>query len=344
MKILVTGAAGFIGFHVVNHLLKNGNEVVGIDNIADNKDLEIKHARLSLLGINVEALYQSDAEQKGHNGLRFLRLDILNREALGALCRTENFDIIVHLAALTGTTMANLKPAQFYDTNVTGTLNLLELARRNGVQHFFYSSSSVVYSTQAKAPFEEEDHVDTPLNMYAASKRSAELLCYTYAKSYGLPVTVFRLFAVYGPWARPDSVPMQLADRMMKGRSIRILNEGQIVRDFTYIDDLLEGMSAALSSQPYGSNSVPYALYNVGRGKPVSLLAFIQAMEFALGRSAEVQIVPDSVLHSGELVEMYADTSKLERELAYSPVWDYEEALPRFAAWFKEHYGHSFHM
>ncbi|MBR6577277.1 MAG: NAD-dependent epimerase/dehydratase family protein [Akkermansia sp.] len=343
MKILVTGAAGFIGYHVTNRMLENGHAVVGIDNICNNKDLELKYARMNLLGITASEV-EPLKELVGKNGFRFIMMDVLDRDSVDALCKKESFDIIIHLAAMTGSATANMKPARFYETNVTGTMNMLETARLYGVQHFFFSSSSTVYSAQASSPLQEDDHVDTPLNMYAASKRSAELLCYTYAKSYGMPISIFRLFSVYGPWCRPDSVPMQMADRIMKGRRVRIMNNGHMVRDFTYIDDLLEGMDAALASQPYAANGVPYALYNVGRGKPVSLVAFTQAMEHSLGRTTEVQMDPTSPLVVGELVEMYADNSKLERELAYSPVWDYEEALPRFADWFLEHYGKTFHM
>ena len=343
MKILVTGAAGFIGYHVTKRLLERGNKVVGIDNICNNKDLELKYARLSLLGIPAEEL-EPLKELTGNNGFRFLVMDILDTDSLNELCKRESFDIIIHLAALTGSATANMKPAKFYATNVTGTLNMLEVARLYGVQHFFFASSSTVYSALATSPLQEDDHVDTPLNMYASSKRSAELLCYTYSKAYGMPITIFRLFSVYGSWCRPDSVPMQLADRIMKGRRVRIMNNGHMVRDFTYIDDLLEGMEAAMTNQPYATNGVPYALYNVGRGKPVSLMAFTQAMEHSLGRNTEIQMDPTAPLIVGELVEMYADTSKLERELAYSPVWDYEEAIPRFAEWFLQHYGKTFHM
>lgn len=343
MKVLITGAAGFIGYHVSNHLIEAGHQVIGIDNLCDNKDLVIKAARLSLLGIDAE---KATAGQPvcGNSGFTFIRMDVLNRLAVSELCRQESFDVIIHLAALTGATKARMNPAEFYETNVTGTINMLESARQHGVQHFFFSSSSCVYSALATPPFTEEDHVDTPMNMYAASKRSAELLCYSYAKAYGIPVTIFRLFSVYGPWARPDSIPMQLAHRIMKGAEVRVLNNGHIVRDFTYIDDLLEGMDAALLNQPFSVNGVPYALYNAGRGKPVPFLSFIQSLEYSLSRNAEVVLDEASPLALGERVEMYADTTKLERELAYSPVWDYEEAIPRFAGWFLEHYGKTFKM
>lgn len=343
MKILVTGAAGFIGYHVSNHLAEAGHNVVGIDNLCDNKDLAIKAVRLSMLGIEAKAAASGQAVT-GSNGFTFIRLDVLNRQAISMLCQENSFDIIIHLAALTGATKARMNPAEFYETNVTGTINMLEAARQHGVQHFFFSSSSCVYSALATPPVSEEDHVDTPLNMYAASKRSAELLCYSYAKAYGIPVTIFRLFSVYGPWARPDSIPMQLAHRIMKGAEVRVLNNGHIVRDFTFIDDLLEGMDAALSSQPFSTSGVPYALYNVGRGKPVPFLAFIQSLEYSLSRNATVVLDEASPLALGERVEMYADTSKFERELAYSPVWDYEEAIPRFSDWFLEHYGKTFNM
>lgn len=343
MKILITGAAGFIGYHATKRLLDNGHTVVGIDNVSNNKDLEMKYARLRLLGITAEDI-EPLKELEGNNKFRFIMMDILDKESIETLCKKESFDAILHLAALTGTTTANMKPALFYETNVTGTINMLEASRHYGVQHFFFASSSTVYSAQASSPLQEEDHVDTPVNMYAATKRSAELLCYTYAKAYGMPITIFRLFTVYGSWSRPDSIPMQIADRIMKGRRVRIMNNGMLIRDFTYIDDLLEGMEAALSNQPYALDGVPYALYNVGRGKPVSLMAFTQAMEHALGKTTEIMTDPTSPYLNGELVEMYADSSKLERELAYSPVWDHNEALPLFAEWFLEHYGKTFHM
>ena len=343
MKILITGAAGFIGYHMTKHLLETGQEVIGIDNLCDNKDLSIKRMRLSLLGLNPEQA-ASGTEVTGNDGLRFIRMDVLNRKAISELCQKEGFDAIIHLAALTGAAKARTNPAEFYETNVTGTINMLEAARQQGVQHFFFSSSSCVYSALANSPMTEEDHVDTPLNMYAASKRSAELICYSYAKAYGVPVTVFRLFSVYGAWARPDSIPMQLAHRIMKGSEIRVLNNGHIIRDFTYIDDLLEGTDAALDSQPFSISGVPYALYNVGRGKPVSFLSFIQALEYSLSSTATVVLDPATPLVLGEREEMYADTSKLERELAYSPVWDYEEAIPLFAEWFLENYNKTFRM
>lgn len=341
MKILITGAAGFIGYHVTNHLAEYGHTLVGIDNLCDNKDIELKYARLALLGVDVKKAV-SGTPQQGMNGIRFQRMDVLDRVSLDELCRTESFDAIIHLAALTGSTQARLHPAAFYDTNVTGTINMLEMARRHGVQHFLFSSSSAVYSALAESPLQEDDHVDTPLNMYGASKRSAELLCYSYARAYGVPVTIFRLFSVYGAWLRPDSIPMQLAKRIMRGSELRVLNNGHITRDFTYIEDMLQVLDAALDSQPYSASGVPYALYNVGRGKPVPFISFIQVLESALGRNAEVVLDPASPLNSGERVDMYANTEKLERELAYSPVWDYEEAIPLFAEWYLEYQGKAF--
>ena len=343
MKILITGAAGFIGFHVANALIEAGNTVVGIDNLSNHNDIELKKIRLQLLGIE-PAEAASGAPVSGKRGFQFSRIDVLDKKSIHTLCQSEGFDAIMHFAALTGATKAKIHPAEFYETNVTGTINMLEAARQHGVQHFFYASSSCVYSTQATPPFKEEDHVDTPLNMYAASKRSAELVCYSYAQSYGIPITIFRLFSVYGPWARPDSIPMQLAHRIMKGSELHILNNGQIVRDFTYIDDLLDVIHAALNNQPFSTNGVPYALYNVGRGIPVSFMSFIQSLEYSLSRQEKVVLDPASPLLLGEQEVMYADTTKLGRELAYSPVWDYEEGLPRFAEWLLEHYGKTFKM
>ncbi len=343
MNILITGIAGFIGYHVARRLLDNGHQVYGVDNLPDRGDLGLKLQRLALLGIGEDALRAADSPATAA-ALRFRRLDLRNREALTALCLQEGFELIIHLAAVAGVAPSKLDPAGFFDNNVTATANVLEAARLSKVQHLFFSSSAVVHGINAHAPMTEEDDVDTPLNMYAGSKRAAEILCYAYAKTFRLPVTIFRFFTAYGPWGRPDSIPMKIARDILEGNHVTVINEGYLVRDFTYVEDIVDGITTAISSPPFSHFGVPYALYNIGRGEPVPMLSFIQALETAFGRTAHVELLPDSPYEHGVAAEVYADTSKLEQELAYSPVWDYEEAMPTFADWFREHYGSSFTM
>lgn len=334
----MTGAAGFIGYHLAQRLMSEGHSIVGLDNLCDRGDLNLKIARLQRLGIDAENIQDAVPYQSAQGNFIFLKADIMARKALIAFCKEEKFDTVIHLAALTGAEMAREAPTQMFDTNVAGTQNMLEAARIAGVQHFFFASSSVVHGAHAKSPLSEQDDVDTPMNMYAGSKRAAELLCYTYARAFNLPVTIFRFFTVYGPWARPDSLPMSIARDVNEGNTITILNNGYLVRDFTYVDDITDGVMSALNNPRYASHGAPYALYNIGRSKPVPFLSFVQAVETALGKMAKIQLDAASPLTRGESVEVYADTTKLENELAYSPVWDYEEALPLFIEWFRSYY------
>ncbi len=343
MKILVTGAAGFIGYHIVHRLISDGHDVTGIDNLCDPSARELKLARLAQLGIAPEAIIPGTPQRGSDGRFTFIQADIRDRQGLIALCQQESFEDIIHLAARAGVPLSLEEPVEVFDTNVVGTQNALEAARLSGVRHFFFSSSSVVHGAHAQSPLREDDDVDAPLNMYAGSKRASELLCYTYAQAYNLPVTVFRFFTAYGPWGRPDSVPMTIARDIAEGNTITVLNNGYLVRDFTYVDDIVDGVVSALLNPYYAASGAPYALYNIGRSKPVPFLSFIQSIEMAMGRRALIQRDPASPLTRGESVEMYADTRKLETELAYSPVWDYEEAVPLFIDWFRNHYNISFH-
>ena len=344
MKILVTGAAGFIGYHTINRLMTDGHEVVGIDNLCQPSTHAIKLARLSRLGIDTDAISAGKAIQISSGKFEFILMDILDRKSVQALCTKADFDCIVHLAAHAGTKPSMAHPTEFFDVNTIGTQNMLEAARLCNTRHFFFSSSYVVHGARAQAPLKENDDVDTPMSMYAASKRSAELLCYTYAHAYKLPITIFRFFTAYGQWGRPDSKPMRIAHSIATGEPITLLNDGYLVRDFTYIDDIIDGMMMALSTPPSSTARAPYALYNIGRSKPIPMLSFIQAIEVAMGKTANIERDPASPITKGESVEMYADTGKLENELAYSPVWDYEEAAPIFAQWFLENYNVTFNM
>lgn len=335
MKVLITGVAGFIGYHAAHRLLLDGHEVFGIDNLTDNGDLALKRDRMRQLGIDCSDCAEGKELHSTENGLTFIRADILDKATMLSLCLRENFHTIIHLAAATGIGSSLADPEYFVLNNVVGTENLLECARVSGVKHFFFSSSAAVHGARAKAPFSEEDDVDSPMSIYGGTKRMCELICHTYATCYHLTVTVFRFFTAYGPWARPDSVPMKAAQDIVEGKAIEVINNGHLVRDFTYVDDIMDGMMSAINN-PDGLSG--YSLYNIGQAKPVPFLAFIQSIEMALGIPATIEtsdILPESI---GESTEMYADTSKLTNELAYSPVWDYTEGVPMFTAWYKKYF------
>lgn len=342
MKVLVTGAAGFIGYHVVSRLVNRGAEVVAIDNLMDNRDLDLKRGRLAQWDIDMDTLMQEGYHNNKH-GLRFYYMDIMDRESMYNLCVEENFDTIIHLAAVTGSFFVKHEPARFMDVNVTGTINMLEAAKAGNVKHFFFSSSAAVYGERAKSPLREDDDVDHPLNLYAASKRASEIVYYTYARAFGIATTVFRFFTVYGNWCRRDSIPMQLAHDITQGNEICLFNNGNLVRDLTYVDDVLDALDEALLMPPYQTQGeAPYQLFNIGRSEPIPFIAYVHAMEKALGKKANIKLSPQSPLTIGEREIVYADTEKLQRILSYSPIWDYEMALPGFVEWFKQHYNVTF--
>lgn len=338
MKVLITGVAGFIGFHAANRLLIDGHEVVGIDNLTDNGDLELKRARMKQLGIDCSNCVNGAEQRSKIGGFTFIKADILDKETMRALCLREKFETIVHLAASTGIAASHADPEYFVLNNVVGTENMLECARVSGVQHFFFSSTAAVHGSRAKSPIAETDEVDAPMNMYGGTKRMCELLCHAYANCYKLGVTVFRFFTVYGPWARPDSLPMKVALDITKGNAIHVPNNGHLVRDFTYVDDVMDGLMSALVSPTCLNGAEPFALYNIGYAKPVPLLAFIQSIEMSLGIPANIEMNGETPDSANELPEMYADTTKLNNELAYSPVWDYTEGVLMFTKWFKNYY------
>ena len=311
MKVLVTGAAGFIGFHLVQRLLGRGDEVVGLDNLSDYYSVALKEARL--------AQVRSDR-------FRFMRMDLADRAALPALFAAERFDAVVNLAAQAGVRYSVENPWAYIDSNVVGFLNVLECCRHYPVQHLVYASSSSVYGGNEKTPFSEEDRVDRPVSLYAATKKSDELMAGCYSHLYGLKVTGLRLFTVYGPWGRPDMSPMLFASAILAGKPIKVFNHGDMLRDFTYVDDIVEGMVRVLDRAPQG-----HEVFNIGCSKPVRLLDFISELERALGREAEKIMLP---MQPGDVYQTYADTTKLERELGYKPGVMLREGVDRFVAWY----------
>ena len=311
MKVLVTGAAGFIGFHLVQRLLGRGDEVVGIDNLNDYYPVVLKEARLA---------------QVSGDRFRFIRMDLADREALPALFAAEHFDAVVNLAAQAGVRYSIENPWAYVESNLVGFVNVLECCRHYPVRHLVYASSSSVYGGNEKTPFSEEDRVDDPVSLYAATKKSDELLAGCYSRLYGIPATGLRFFTVYGPWGRPDMSPMLFASAILAGKPIKVFNHGDMLRDFTYIDDIVEGVVRVLDKVPAG-----HALYNIGCSQPVRLMDFIAELERALGREAEKQLLP---MQPGDVYQTCADTSKLERELGYKPGVTLREGIGRFVEWY----------
>jgi UDP-glucuronate 4-epimerase len=333
MRILVTGAAGFIGYHVAERLLARGDEVVGVDNIGDYYDPKLKLARLARL--------------EERNGFRFFRQDIADNEPMHALFTGERFAKVVHLAAQAGVRHSLENPGAYANANLVGFLNILEGCRHSGVKHLVYASSSSVYGANGKLPFSVSDNVDHPLSFYAATKKANELMAHSYAHLYGLPVTGLRFFTVYGPWGRPDMALFKFVRSILADEPIDVFNYGNHRRDFTYIDDIAEGVMRALDhgaapdpawnpeAPDPATSSAPYRLYNIGNNRPVRLLDFIAAIEKAVGRKATMNMLP---LQKGDVEATYADIDALREAVGFSPSTPIEEGIGRFVKWYREYY------
>ncbi len=334
MKILVTGSAGFIGFHLVKRLIERGDEVVGIDNINDYYPVSLKYARLKESGIAEDKIVQgkmvySDKYEK----YKFIRMDLENKEALNRLFAEENFDAVMNLAAQAGVRYSIDNPYAYIQSNIVGFLNLLECARTYTIKHFVYASSSSVYGGNTKTPFSEEDRVDNQVSIYAATKKSNELMANVYSKLYHLPTTGLRFFTVYGPWGRPDMAPMLFTKAILKGEPIKVFNNGNLSRDFTYVADIVEGIVRVIDHAP--EKDVPAEVYNIGCGHPMQLMDFIHTLETALGKKAEMNMLP---MQKGDVYTTYADTTKLEADMGYKPVVSLKEGIEKFVEWYKLYY------
>ena len=321
MSILLTGAAGFIGFHVAKALLERGDRVVGVDNLNDYYDVQLKEARLALLG--------------AYPGFVFAKLDVADRDSVLALIEAHrDLSSIIHLAAQAGVRYSLENPYAYIDANVMGTLVMLEAARRiDGLTAITYASSSSVYGANQKQPFSVEDRVDLPVSLYAATKRSCELLARTYSYLYGLPATGLRFFTVYGPWGRPDMAAYLFTSAILAGQPIRVFNEGRMARDFTYIDDIVAGTVAAHDRPP--ADGVPHRIYNLGNHRPERLLDFIAVLERLLGRTATKELLP---LQPGDVPESFADIEASCRDLGFDPQTTIEVGLARFVEWYKQYH------
>jgi len=330
MKILITGAAGFIGFHAVKHFAENGDRVVGLDNINNYYDANLKYARLKETGIS-KALIQNHKAVHSTNypNYRFIKADLLDKEFIDELFAREHFDVVCNLAAQAGVRYSIENPYAYIDTNIVGFLNILEACRFHPVTHLVYASSSSVYGLNKKVPYSESDQVDSPASLYAASKKSNELMAHAYTKLYHIPSTGVRFFTVYGPWGRPDMAPYIFMDSIVNQKPINVFNHGNLSRDFTYIDDIIDGLSVIIDRAP--ASEIPYKIYNIGAGMPIQLLDFIAAIEKAAGKTAIRRMVE---MQPGDVYQTYADTTALEQELHYKPHIPIQEGINRLYDWY----------
>ncbi|MFA7567916.1 MAG: NAD-dependent epimerase [Alkalispirochaeta sp.] len=331
MKILLTGIAGFIGFHIAGRLLERGDEVVGIDNINDYYDVDLKLGRLSELGITPAIADKSTR----YTNLHFVKMDMEDRDGLKELLEAERFDCVIHLAAQAGVRYSLTNPHSYISSNVEGFLSLLEAVRHapTPVEHLVYASSSSVYGLETEQPFREDMAADQPVSLYAATKRSNELMAHSYAHLYGLPITGLRFFTVYGSWYRPDMALYRFADAMTAGKPIQIYNYGKMERDFTYVDDIVEGIIRVLDRPATGTP--PYRVYNIGNGAPVPLMELVKALEEEMGITAEKEMLP---MQPGDVTSTWADCTALQRDTGYRPDTPVRDGVKQFVEWYNRYH------
>jgi UDP-glucuronate 4-epimerase len=331
VHVLVTGAAGFIGFHLCRRLLAQGDRVFGVDSLNDYYDVSLKRARLERL--------------RGADGFRFATLDLADRAATAALFAAQPFDAVVHLAAQAGVRHSLADPLAYVDANLAGFAHVLEGCRHGKAGHLVFASSSSVYGANHHTPFSEHDAVDHPVSFYAATKRADELMAHVYSHLYRLPATGLRFFTVYGPWGRPDMAYFSFTAKILAGTPLQVFNGGDMERDFTYIDDIVEGVArvirklpaaAAEPASPATSGSAPYRIYNIGNNQPVKLLRFIEVLEQCLGKKAVLEMRP---MQPGDVVRTCADVRDLQRAVGFRPETPIESGLARFVEWYRDYYG-----
>jgi UDP-glucuronate 4-epimerase len=330
VRLLVTGAAGFIGYHLCCRLLAQGDQVLGVDSLNDYYDVSLKQARLERL--------------QGAGAFRFERLDLADRSGAAALFAANAFDAVVHLAAQAGVRHSLADPLAYVDANLAGFAHVLEGCRHGKAGHLVFASSSSVYGASHRPPFSEHDAVDHPVSFYAATKRSGELMAHVYSHLYGLPATGLRFFTVYGPWGRPDMAYFSFTARILAGAPLQVFNGGDMERDFTYIDDIVEGVARVIRKPPApggaptspATSAAPYRIYNIGNNRPVKLLRFIEILERCLGRKAVIELRP---MQPGDVLRTCADVADLERAVGFRPDTPIESGLERFVQWYREYYG-----
>jgi UDP-glucuronate 4-epimerase len=348
MKYLITGTAGFIGFHVALQLLKRGDSVVGVDIINDYYDVELKYKRLEESGIQRELIGRDIAVKSvKYPAYTFFQTDISDKDALMSIFASEQIDVVINLAAQAGVRYSLTNPDAYVVANIQGFLNILECCRAYPVKHLVYASSSSVYGANTKMPFATKHNIDHPVSLYAATKKSNELMAHTYSHLFNIPTTGLRFFTVYGPWGRPDMALYLFIDAISKGEPIQVFNHGKMKRDFTYIDDIVEGVIRVADrparanadwtgDQPEpGSSYAPFKVYNIGNSNPVELMDYIAALEKALGKEAKKNMLP---LQPGDVPATYADVSDLKRDTGYQPSTSVEEGVARFVSWYRDFY------
>ena len=349
MKILVTGTAGFIGYYLAKRLAERGDEILGLDSINDYYDVNLKYARLEDSGIRrADIGYGKIVKSKKYKNYRFIQMNLHDREGLEKLFNEHAVDAVCHLAAQAGVRYSLTNPHAYVDSNIVGFLHILEGCRNKGVQHLVYASSSSVYGLNESVPFKTSDNVDHPVSLYAASKKSNELMAHTYSHLYSIPTTGLRFFTVYGPWGRPDMAYFKFTEAILQGKPIDVYNNGDMYRDFTYIDDIIEGVVRIIDAIPRGnpswngkdpdpaSSTAPYKVYNIGNNSPVKLLDFITTIEEALGKKATMNFLP---MQQGDVYTTYADVTDLMRDTGFRPDTPVNEGINRFVEWYRRYKG-----
>jgi UDP-glucuronate 4-epimerase len=347
MNILITGTAGFIGFHVANRLLRDGHTVVGLDSINDYYDVQLKLGRLAYAGIKSSSFSINQKYVSTNTSYIFYKIDLAEKEPLEKIFKQHNIHIVIHLAAQAGVRYSLINPDAYIQSNIVAFTNILECCRHHNIQHLVYASSSSVYGLNDTVPFSTDQNVDHPVSLYAASKKSNELMAHVYSHLFRLATTGLRFFTVYGPWGRPDMALFLFTKAIVEGKSIQVFNKGDMQRDFTYIDDIVEGIVRVMNKIPEENNnwkaseaspsqsSAPYKIYNIGNSKPVQLMQFIEAIENELGKKAVKEFLP---MQPGDVTGTYADVSDLTRDTGYHPSTPVEEGVKNFIQWYKQYY------
>ncbi len=348
MKTLITGTAGFIGFHLVEKITGSGEDIIGLDNINDYYDVGLKYGRLAETGIDEKKIdYNKLISSNKLKNYRFIRLNLEDKENMANLFKTEKIECICHLAAQAGVRYSLTNPQAYLDSNLQGFLNILECSRHYGIKHLVFASSSSVYGMNTKAPFSVKDSVDRPISLYAATKKANELMAHTYSHLFNIPTIGLRFFTVYGPWGRPDMAYFSFTKSITEGKPIDIFNKGDLERDFTYIDDIIEGVirviekpiivdgNLDMNKQNLSYGKTPYRLYNIGNSSPVKLTRFIEILERTLGKTAKKNFLP---MQPGDVFSTYADVSDIEKDYGYRPTTSIEQGIKEFVEWFKRFY------
>lgn len=348
MKILVTGAAGFIGFHLVQRLVQEGYQVIGLDNINDYYSTDLKYDRLEKLGIPKETIFEDSIISSPTNeSLNFIKTDLENKSVIDELFGVENIDVVINLAAQAGVRYSLKDPYRYIDSNITGFLNLLEAGRHHSLKHLIYASSSSVYGANTNMPFSTSDNVDHPMSLYAASKKSNELMAHTYSNLFNIPTTGLRFFTVYGPWGRPDMALFLFAEAMLKGEPIKVFNHGNMERDFTYIDDIVEGITRLIPKPPSpnpnwsgdypdpATSFAPYRVFNIGNSSPVKLMDFIREIEKQLGIKAQKKMMD---MQPGDVPKTWANVDDLFEYIEFRPKVGIEEGIRNFVSWYEDYF------